>query len=140
MESRPKTDAISTRSLPPAAGQPDFAARSIPLCGSGKRVTCVVDGDTLWLDGRKIRISNIDAPEMQARCGQERQKAEAATRKLQSLVSGKALQIDAEGDDRFGRLLARLSSQQGDVGDALVREGLAVRWTGHRADPAIWCG
>ena len=38
------------------------------ICGSIRR-TCVVDGDTFWLDGVKIRIADIDTPEIsEPRC------------------------------------------------------------------------
>src|SRR3546814_3267065 len=33
------------------------------LCGMTRR-TCVVDGDTFWLEGEKIRIADIDTPEI----------------------------------------------------------------------------
>lgn len=36
-------------------------ALAIGMCGSGKRVTCVVDGDTIWLRGEKIRLQGFDA-------------------------------------------------------------------------------
>jgi micrococcal nuclease len=37
---------------------------AIDICGNGKRVTCVVDGDTFWWQGEKIRIKDLDAPEI----------------------------------------------------------------------------
>lgn len=37
-------------------------AHAIDRCGSGKRITDVVDGDTLWLRGEKIRLQDFDAP------------------------------------------------------------------------------
>jgi len=40
------------------ASSPQFA-----ICGTVRR-TCVVDGDTFWLDGNKIRIADIDTPEI----------------------------------------------------------------------------
>jgi len=33
-------------------------------CDGERRFTCVVDGDTIWLEGTKIRIADIDVPEM----------------------------------------------------------------------------
>ena len=33
-------------------------------CHGGMRVTCVVDGDTLWLAGDKIRLADINTPEV----------------------------------------------------------------------------
>ena len=32
-------------------------------CGAAKRINCVVDGDTFWLRGAKIRIADINTPE-----------------------------------------------------------------------------
>jgi endonuclease YncB( thermonuclease family) len=33
-----------------------MAAFAIEKCGSGSRYTCVVDGDTFWVEGEKIRM------------------------------------------------------------------------------------
>lgn len=40
----------------------DARADCFRICQSAKRITCVVDGDTFWLNGEKVGISNIDAP------------------------------------------------------------------------------
>ncbi len=40
-------------------------AHAIEQCGSGKRHTCVVDGDTIWLRGEKIRIQAMTRPKQQ---------------------------------------------------------------------------
>jgi hypothetical protein len=48
------------------------SARSFDLCTRAPRVTCVVDGDTFWLDGTKIRIADINTPETgQPQCAAE---------------------------------------------------------------------
>jgi endonuclease YncB( thermonuclease family) len=41
-------------------------AAAMPLCCAdpGPRVTCVADGDTLWLDRVNIWLAGIDAPEL----------------------------------------------------------------------------
>ena len=51
------------------------------LCGHGKRVTCVVDGDTIWSKGEKIRLMGFDTPERanNAKCKRERILADKAT-------------------------------------------------------------
>src|SRR5687767_13991603 len=36
---------------------------SFSLCHTGGGYNCVVDGDTIWLQGQTIRIAGIDAPE-----------------------------------------------------------------------------
>ena len=38
-------------------------AATFTLCSSAPRVTCVVDGDTFWLEGEKVRIADINTPE-----------------------------------------------------------------------------
>jgi micrococcal nuclease len=45
------------------------------LCVASSRITCVVDGDTFWLAGEKVRIADINAPELHgAGCPAERQR------------------------------------------------------------------
>ena len=112
----------------------------MPLWGSAKRVNCVVDGDTLWLDGEKIRIVNIDAPEVKGRCRAESTRAATATRVLAALVSNRTIRIERDGKDRYGRTLASLSTSEGDVGSALVAQRMAVHWRGRREPAETWCG
>src|SRR3546814_8565008 len=50
---------------PAPAGTP-MAARSFGLCFTGGGENCVVDGDTFWIDGEKVRVADIDAPERSA--------------------------------------------------------------------------
>lgn len=68
------------------AGKADTLRTTFPYCGDAQRVTCVVDADTFWLEGEKIRISDIDTPELSPpRCEAERVKGEAAKRRLREL-------------------------------------------------------
>ncbi len=66
-------------------------ALAIEECSGGDRaarkLTCVVDGDTLWVDGEKLRMLEIDAPEtFGAACGRERRIGEAAKARLIALM------------------------------------------------------
>lgn len=120
--------------LPAAAAD---LASPIGLCAPGPRHHCVVDGDTVWLWGERIRISNIDAPELgRPQCDRERALAEASAARLVELLRGEAIALRREGDDRFGRTLARVGTSAGDVGEALMSEGLARPWRGRREG---WC-
>ena len=136
-------DRMTTSAYAPQSA-PDFrgavAPRPMPICGSGRRINCVVDGDTVWLDGEKIRLVNIDAPEVRARCAAERERASAATRELALLLHSQPIRIRRRGEDRYGRTLAVLSTPTGDVGDLLVRRDLAVAWGGRREPVETWCG
>jgi endonuclease YncB( thermonuclease family) len=110
------------------------AALAIAVCQPppAQRVTCVVDGDTVWINREKIRLLDIDAPEMDGKCAAERALAIRSRDRLVVLLRGREVRIAREGLDRYGRTLARL----GNVGDQLVREGLARRWGDRRG----WCG
>ena len=114
-------------------------AAGFALCAGPVRSTCVVDGDTFWLEGEKIRIADINAPEThQPRCPAEQALGDAATRRLvQLLNSGPVALTPADRDrDRYGRLLRLVTRDGRSLGAQLVHEGLAEAWTGRRRD---WC-
>ena len=109
------------------------------LCGAGPRINCVVDGDTFWARGEKVRLSDINAPETHsAGCPAERELGLAATRRLIALLNAGPFTLVIEGRerDRYGRAL-RVAKRDGrSIGQQLVREGLAEPWRGQRSD---WC-
>ncbi len=109
------------------------------LCAPGPRTTCVVDGDTFWLGGEKVRIADINAPETQrARCAAEQALGKAATRRLIVLLNAGPFILQAGGRerDRYGRLLRTVEHGGRSLGAELVAEGLAEPWRGRRSD---WC-
>lgn len=86
----------------------------------------VSDGDTLRLtDGRKVRIVQIDAPELETDCYGE--PARRALLRLASPGTRVTLERDLALDptDRYGRLLRYIAVGRRDVGLALVAEGAA---------------
>ncbi|WGR90719.1 thermonuclease family protein (plasmid) [Bradyrhizobium sp. ISRA443] len=124
---------------PTTRAQEDTVAATFPFCGEGGRITCVVDGDTFWLEGAKIRIADIDAPELSPpRCEAERQKGEAAKYRLRELLSAGPFSLvsGARDVDRYGRKLRTVTRQGRSIGETLVQEGLARRWDGSRHP---WC-
>jgi endonuclease YncB( thermonuclease family) len=113
-----------------------LAAAAIAVCpapGTGvpARHHCVHDGDTVWWQGEKIRIADIDTPELTGRCDRERRLARAARTRLVVLLNTRPVTITRTGRDRYGRTLAVL----GKVGDRMIAEGLATRWPNRRD----WC-
>lgn len=57
----------------------DQLSAKFTICGGRLRVNCVVDGDTFWFRRQKVRMEDIDAPELSPpRCADERQRGEAA--------------------------------------------------------------
>src|SRR5688500_19031999 len=60
------------RPAAPAAAAAEGETLRFDLCHSGGGTNCVVDGDTIWLGGERIRVSDIDAPETHPpRCPEE---------------------------------------------------------------------
>lgn len=100
----------------------------------------VIDGDTFRLGSERIRISNIDAPEMPggAKCDAEANLALLAKDRLSGLLKpGDSLSITRQGVDRYGRTLALVAVNGGDVGLAMIEARLAIKWDRRRHD---WCG
>ena len=126
------------RGFPLGQGKLEFLIR-FDRCGNSRR-TCVVDGDTFWLDGEKYRIADIDTPEIsQPRCEYEKQLGERATERLIELLNAGPIGLRTIGDrdkDQFGRKLRVVVRDGKSLGDQLVAEGLARTWTGSR-EP--WC-
>jgi endonuclease YncB( thermonuclease family) len=114
-------------------------AVSFTICGSARRDDCVIDGDTFWYGGEKIRIADIDAPETHPpRCDFEARLGAKATQRLLQLLNEApfVLRTQDRDEDRYGRKLRIVVSGGRSVGGILVSEGLAREWTGHR-EP--WC-
>ncbi|MBX4939146.1 thermonuclease family protein [Rhizobium binae] len=117
----------------------DALSASFALCSDGHRTNCVVDGDTFWFNGQKIRIADIDTPELSPpRCEAERIKGEAAKSRLPVLLNaGKfSLSTGFRDEDKYGRKLRTVSRAGHSLGDVLVQEGLARSWNGARHG---WC-
>jgi micrococcal nuclease len=126
-----------------ASAQPSSSASSaseaFSICGSGHRINCVVDGDTFWFRGEKIRIADIDTPELSPpRCESERELGLAAKQRLLDILNSGPLSFKttARDEDRFGRKLRIVYRDRRSVGDILVAEGLARKWEGSRQS---WC-
>lgn len=99
------------------------------------RLLRVIDGDTLlvrarvWLDIEvvtRVRLRDVNAPELRARSGEERARAEAARAFVASLAEGASLRLSEIGQDKYGgRVVARVSVDGADLGAALLSEGHA---------------
>ncbi len=89
----------------------------------------IIDGDTLELAGERYRIAGIDAPEAGQRCldakGISWDCGDAATRALDALTSGKRVRCHGEGQDLYGRIIARCTANGRDIGGDMVASGMA---------------
>jgi micrococcal nuclease len=131
-------------------GAPSPAApRGSPLAAPGSRsggavrVTGevnVIDGDTFETGGMRVRVADIDTPEVHGQCTHETALAARATRRMRALLAAGPFELNALGngrdEDRYGRKLRIVTRGGRSLGDVLVAEGLARTWTGRR-EP--WC-
>jgi endonuclease YncB( thermonuclease family) len=135
--------------LEPQEGAPPPAIPSgRPLEADGRsqdatRVTGpvhVIDGDTFAYGGMRIRIADIDTPEVHGQCPYEMALAARATRRMRALLAAGPFELhalaDGRDEDRYGRKLRIVTRGGRSLGDVLVAEGLARTWTGRR-EP--WC-
>ncbi|MBY3115024.1 thermonuclease family protein [Rhizobium laguerreae] len=117
----------------------DSLSAAFSICGDSHRTNCVVDGDTFWFEGEKIRIADIDTPELSPpRCEAERIKGEAAKSRLLALLNAGKFSLAAgfRDEDKYGRKLRTVSRAGNSLGDVLIGQGLARSWDGARHG---WC-
>ena len=83
----------------------------------------MVDGDTITIRGMSIRLSGIDAPEMDHPYGRNAKWA------LVSLCKGQVIRAEIVEQDHYGRHVARCHVPDGrDIAAEMVRMGHAVDW------------
>ncbi len=100
------------------------------------RVVGVHDGDTVTvLDASrhqvKVRLAEIDAPETNQPYGNRARQA------LADLVFGRDVRVDTQAQDRYGRTVGRIYSNNVDVNAALVAQGAAWVYRQYAHDPAL---
>jgi micrococcal nuclease len=127
------------------ATAPELVSETFTRCGRGRGHACVIDGDTIKLGQRKIRIIGIDAPEVSApQCPAEAAKGEQATAKLQELLNQGPFEMTGRFDDRkdrYGRDLRALNRTNADgtttsIAEEMRRSGLAHRYVSMKSS---WC-
>jgi endonuclease YncB( thermonuclease family) len=88
----------------------------------------VIDGDTLVIRNRHIRLFGIDAFERDQTCGRFQCGIEAR-RALYDLIQRQTVTCEKRDIDTYGRLVAICKSSSGvDLGSKMVRRGLAVAY------------
>jgi micrococcal nuclease len=106
---------------------------------TGVRWRCVVDGDTFIISGVRVRIADIDAPEIGgAKCTSEYRLGLRAKFRLVELLNSGPIQLEPidRDTDRYGRKLRVVIRDGLSIGDALIKEGLARKWDGSQKP---WC-
>lgn len=97
-----------------------------------------IDGDTIRCPGipQRIRIADIDTPELRARCPAEAALARRARDRLAELLRGGEVRLIGTRRDRYGRHLREVWVGRMNVGRRMVLEGHARVYRGRRES---WC-
>lgn len=113
------------------------------------RVGHILDGDTfsaaVSLDADttvsvRVRLRNVDTPEMNGDCEYERSRAIAARDRLSEIIPvGSMVELSNVKDDKYlGRIDANVKNANGaDVGEILIREKFGRKYNGGKRKP--WC-
>lgn len=91
----------------------------------------VVDGDTLTLNHERIRLEGVDAPELKQTCMRDGASWPCGTLArfaLAELVQRGPIFCTSSSRDRYDRRIARCTVSGIDLGEELVRRGLAVSY------------
>ena len=97
----------------------------------------VTDGDTIKIDGQRIRLHGIDAPESTQVCqmdGEPWDCGQAAAETLESLTEGKEVRCEEQDIDRYDRIVAVCYSGGVDLNEQMVRLGLALAYRRYSLD------
>ena len=100
----------------------------------------VVDGDTIKINGKKIRLSGIDAPEIKQKCKKPFIKimffnfqkdyycGQLSKNKLTKKIGNKSVKCILLGKDRYKRYLAQCFKGNINLNKWMVRNGYAVAY------------
>jgi endonuclease YncB( thermonuclease family) len=133
----------------PAAADPPVSRRLDSSLTYPAELVRILDGDTfearvrVWpgLDvDTKVRIRDIDAAELHARCPAELDQAQAARTALETILSEGSITITRVGIDKYGgRVDAAVATRSTtDVATAMLNGGYARSYDGRKR--GSWCG
>ena len=103
----------------------------------------IVDGDTIHINGHKIRLEGIDAPEIKQQCKKERLKissiigftfyktyscGEVSKKNLKAKINKSKIKCISSIKDRYKRYLAKCYKDKINLNRWMVRNGYAVAY------------
>jgi endonuclease YncB( thermonuclease family) len=97
----------------------------------------MIDGDTLEVQGERIRLHGIDAPESRQLCrldGKPWQCGEDATDALAEKIDRRPVACADLGRDRYERIIGRCAVAGEDIGAWMVQQGMALAYRRYSPD------
>lgn len=120
------------------------------LSGRGNALY-IFDGDTIALNGQRIRFKGMDTPETKQSCkleGKDYACGNTATAELRKLIGNQTVTCTSDGRDRYNRILAFCKAGNVDLNRTLVEQGWAVSYGLYQREEAearkekrgLWAG
>jgi endonuclease YncB( thermonuclease family) len=109
-----------------------LAVLALPTTALGETIVGpanVVDGDTITIEGRKVRLFGIDAPEADQICtldGEPWACRQASTEQLGEIIKDQSVECAGDETDTYGRLIAVCHAGRYELNRTLVQYGWAV--------------
>ena len=101
----------------------------VKMAVPGYQVDRVLDGDTFYTtDGLRVRLANIDTPEV-GLCG-----SEEATKRLKELISKRSVYLKTQAIDPFYRSDSFVYTSDGLVNLKMLEEGMAYYYPRHSVE------
>ena len=97
----------------------------------------VIHGDTVSVDGERIRVHGIDAPEQKQFCTYNRNKwpcGRESTNALRLIISDNTIECHGKKRDRYQRLIAVCFLRHIDLNAYMVRNGWALAYRRYSKD------
>lgn len=111
------------------------------LCGERGSQACVIDGDTIMIARRKIRITGYNAPELKGDCPAEITLAKQSRVALRNWLNQDSFAMSGGDDpayDQYGRELRQLSRGKEWLSDVMIAQNLAQE-SGWGFERGGWC-
>ena len=100
----------------------------------------IIDGDTIKIDNKKVRLHGIDAPEIKQLCQRvflsisfisfekNYECGEISKKKLENYIKNNTIKCEIEGVDRYKRILGTCYKNTININSRMVRNGYAVAY------------
>ena len=102
-----------------------LSAMLVVLAWPAAAQTTITDGDKININGVGYKLLGIAAPDPRQLCDDGYPSGTEAIKTLRTLMTGRRIACESRGRDPSGRTLALCRADGRDIGEAMVRAGMA---------------
>lgn len=127
--------------MPVVGGDWNGIETGFSLCGERDSFGCVIDGDTIMLGTRKVRMAGYNAPEMDGQCAAETALARQSRDALRDWLNEGLFEMDGGLEpprDQYGRELRNFRRDDEWLSDWMIERELA-QGSGWGLPRGGWC-